>query len=217
MSYTCPKCKQSSHTSSLAALNYKETSLSDTQGRFSGSAIGTGGIMLGGGSYSGHTTTRTKRAAKFDEPEEVESNSLSFLFLGLCGFIGFTVIAGSFMNSDAPLSMFSLFGVPSSSSISPSSNIAPFQKGILDIKEHYATFLGAFFVFTAALILFLYWKRALQSEDKAAEYNKQVLPKFQERYAQLHYCEKCHVIFDEKGKYESATENGFDNMMAIPQ
>lgn len=212
MSYTCPKCNQSHHSNSLAALNYKETAFSNTDGSFSGSAIGTGGIMFGSGTYSGHTTNQSKRAAKFDEPEKAESNATFSLFLGLCGFIGFTVIAGSFMNSDAPLSMFSLFGVSSSTS-----NISPLQKEILDIKEHYAAFLGAFFAFTAVLIFFLHFKRALQSEDEAAEYNKQVLPKFQERYAELHYCEKCHVIFDEKGKYESATENGFNNMMVIPQ
>ena len=211
MSYKCPKCNQSHHTNSLAALNYKETAFSNTNGNFSGSAIGTGGIMFGGGSYSSNTTTQSKRALKFDEPEEVESNSSFLIFLGFCAGMALLVSAGSILHPDN--SFFSSFSIGST----PSSNASAPQKELFNIVDNYRTIVGGFAAFSAVLILFLYLKRAQEADNEANSYNNNMLPDFQDRYAQLHYCEKCHVIFDEKGNFESATEKGFSHMMSISQ
>ena len=192
MSHICPKCSQKAQ--SLAAINYKETTFANTQGSFSGAGIGTGGIMLGGGTYSGHTTTQTKRAEKLGEPGEFQLPVASLMIVGTV--VGMALMTGPKIFGD----MMSA----SSDNVSATANLAP----VIDIAVKALPFIAIYIIG-----LFLY--RAYKNQETNDKLNETVLPKLQDRYASLGYCEHCHVIFDENGIFEPANESGYNKMMAI--
>lgn len=194
MAHTCPKCRKNAQ--SLAAINYKETTFANTQGSFSGVGVGSGGIMFGGGTYSGHTTTQSKRAEKLGEPGEFQLPVVSLVVVG--GIVGMALMTAPKIFGDI---------IPTTSS-SDGVSIAPNLAPVLDFGVKALPFIAIYFI-----SLFLY--RAYKNQATNDKLNETVLPKLQDRYASLGYCEHCHIIFDENGKFEPANEYGYNKIMAI--
>ncbi len=203
---SCPKCKAPSM--SVSAMNYKETERWDKQGRFrgvgGGVGIGTGGVGLGvglmGGSYSESGERRTKRADVYQEPQTATPKLPAAAIAGIVASLG-----GIFIYQ---------FGLSFYTSINnQSSNTTPVD-GFADKLIDMFTIVGPIIVVILVLWGFYHLVTGSKTAEKQADaYNNTVYPHLRKRYAELRYCESCHLLFDSDGNSAIADENGFNQML----
>lgn len=189
---SCPRCGRAGD--SVAALAAAETQHQRANGRFSGSGVGFGtfgiGVGVGGGSYAEDRTAQSGRARLFAAPKPIRLSFEGWRVLGLG-------LASAFALGALP-EVLGAFG-------------GDVREVLAGFQPTAGVILGVIGALAAAASL---WRCAgLVKAHQAAEVAvNEHWPARQARYAELRYCESCHVVFDGEGRSETADEAGFGRM-----
>lgn len=179
-------------------MNAKETKVWRKNGTFFGSGVGVGtgglGVGVGAGLYSESGEEQTKRAETFRMPEKFSAPIGGILISGVCTMASLTLVPEI------------LVGLSLEKPANPNA--------MSHMADYFHMILSALPLFVVPMIGLCMMLMLYASTKEAERINRDVFPHYLRRYQELRYCERCHLLFDNKGRSADGGEDGFAQMMS---